>query len=82
LVAIGLFKKFPAIKRVKSALVFVVSNEFVRTEHTVDDIPKYIKKPAQVVQRIEAAISNNVWNPVEGPLCRFCPVKTCEFNRS
>lgn len=82
LVAIGLFKKFPAIKRVKSALVFVVSNELVRTEHIVEHTSRYIEKPAQVVQRIEAAISNNVWNPIEGPLCRFCPVRTCEFNRS
>lgn len=82
LVAIGLFKKFPAIKRVKSALVFVVSNELVRTEHVVEHVSRYIEKPAQVVQRIEAAISNNVWNPIEGPLCRFCPVRTCEFNRS
>jgi hypothetical protein len=82
LVAIGIFKKFPAIKRVKSALAFVVSNEFVKAEHVVDDIPGYIDKPAKSVQRIEAAISNNVWNPVQGPLCRFCPVRTCEFNRS
>ena len=82
LVAIGLFKKFPAIKRVKSALVFVVSNELVRTEHIVEHTSRYIEKPAQVVQRIEAAISSNVWNPIEGPLCRFCPVRTCEFNRS
>jgi hypothetical protein len=82
LVAIGLFKKFPAIKRVKSALVFVVSNELVRTEHVVEHTSRYIEKPAQVVQRIEAAISSNVWNPIEGPLCRFCPVRTCEFNRS
>ena len=82
LVAIGIFKKFPTIKRVKSALAFVVSNEFVKAEHVVEDIPKYIEKPAQSVQRIEAAISNNVWNPVQGPLCRFCPVTSCEFNRS
>lgn len=82
LVAIGIFKKFPAIKRVKSALAFVVSNEFVKAEHVVDDIPRYIEKPAKSVQRIETALQTNVWNPVQGPLCRFCPVRTCEFNRS
>ena len=82
LVAVGLFKKFPKIKRIKSALLFVVSNEFVRTEHVVDEIPKYLEKPSQSVARIEAALANNVWNPVQGPLCRFCPVKNCEFNRS
>ena len=82
LVAVGLFKKFPEIQRVKSALIFVVSNDLVRAEHVVEDVPKYIEKPAQTVARIEAAISNNVWNPVQGPLCKFCPVHECEFNRS
>lgn len=82
LVAVGLFKKFPHVKRIKSALIFVVSNEFVKTEHVVEDIPRYIEKPAQGVARIEAALGNGVWNPVQGPLCRFCPVRTCEFNRS
>lgn len=82
LVAVGIFKKFPAIKRVKSALAFVVSNEFVKAEHVADEIPKYMDKPSKAVQRIEAAISNNVWNPIQGPLCKFCPVRMCEFNRS
>lgn len=82
LVAVGVFAKFPQIKRVKSALLFVVSNEMVKAEHHVEMVPKYIEAPARDVARIEAAISNNVWNPVQGPLCKFCPVKYCEYNRS
>ena len=34
LVAVGIFAHFPKIKRVKSALVFVVSKEFRSEEHT------------------------------------------------
>lgn len=82
LVAVGIFKHFPNIVRVKSALAFVVSKEFVKAEHHVEMVPKYIEKPAQDVARIEAAIKNGVWNPVQGPLCKFCAVKSCEFNRS
>lgn len=82
LVAVGVFAKFPQIKRVKSALLFVVSNEIVKAEHHADMIPKYIEASAKDVARIEAAISNNVWNPVAGPLCKFCSVKYCEYNRS
>ena len=82
LVAVGIFAHFPKIKRVKSALVFVVSKEFVKAEHHVEMVPKYMEKPRQDVARIEAALENGVWNPVEGPLCRFCPVKDCDFNRS
>ena len=82
LVACGLFAKFPEIKRVKSALIFVVSKEFVKAEHHREMMPKYIERPTQDVERIEAALKNNVWNAVEGPLCKFCAVKQCEFNRS
>jgi hypothetical protein len=82
LVAIGIFKHFPNIVRVKSALAFVVSKEFVQVEHHVEMVPKYIEKPAQDVARIEAALVNGVWNPVQGPLCKFCAVKDCEYNRS
>ena len=82
LVAIGIFKHFPNIVRVKSALAFVVSKEFVQAEHHVEMVPKYIEKPAQDVARIEAAIENGVWNPIQGPLCKFCAVKDCEYNRS
>ena len=82
LVAVGLFAHFRKLERIKSALVFVVSKEFVKTEHHREMIPKYMEKPAQDVARIEAALVNGVWNPIQGPLCKFCHVKTCEYNRS
>jgi hypothetical protein len=82
LVATGVFAHFPQVNRVKSALVFVVSKEFVKAQHHREMIPKYIEKPRQDVARIEAALDNGVWNPVQGPLCRFCAVKQCEYNKS
>jgi hypothetical protein len=82
LVATGIFAKFPKIERIKSALLFVVSKEFVKAEHHAEMVPKYVEKPARDVARIEAALENGVWNPVQGPLCRFCSVKQCEYNRS
>ena len=82
LVAAGLFAKFPQITRVKSALIFVVSKEFVKATHYREMLPKYLEKPARDVARIEAALENGVWNPVSGPLCKFCAVKQCEYNRS
>jgi hypothetical protein len=82
LVACGLFAKFPEIKRVRSALLFVVSKEFVKAEHHAEMMLKYIEKPSQDVARIEAALKNGVWNPIQGPLCKFCSVKECEYNRN
>jgi len=82
LVACGLFAKFPEIRKVRSALLFVVSKEFVKAEHHAEMLIKYMESPARDVARIEAALDNGVWNPVQGPLCRFCSVRECEYNRS
>jgi hypothetical protein len=82
LVAAGIFAKFPKINRVKSALIFTVSKEFVRAEHHREMMTKYLEKPTKDVARIEAALENGVWNPSSGPLCKFCAVKQCEYNRS
>ena len=82
LVACGLFAKFPEIRKVRSALLFVVSKEFVKAEHHAEMLIKYMESPARDVARIEAALDNGVWNPVQGPLCKFCSVRECEYNRS
>jgi hypothetical protein len=82
LVATAIFKKYPKIKKIKSALLFVVSKEFVKATHHAEMVAKYMEKPSQDVARIEAALENGVWNPVSGPLCKFCAVKQCEYNRS
>ena len=82
LVATAIFKKYPQIKKVKSALLFVVSKEFIKAEHNRNDVKKYLEQPTKDVARIEAALENGVWNPIQGPLCKFCAVKSCEYNRS
>jgi hypothetical protein len=82
LIAAAIFAKYPKIKKIKSALLFVVSKEFVKATHHAEMVAKYMEKPSQDVARIEAALENGVWNPVSGPLCRFCAVKQCEYNRS
>ena len=82
LVACGLFAKYPKINKVKSALIFTVSKEFVKADHHREMLLKYVEKPSQDVARIEAALENGVWNPISGPLCKFCSVKQCEYNRS
>lgn len=80
--AVAVFAHFPNIVRVKSALLFVVSNEFVKKNHERAGTKEYIQPAVVGVNRLTKAIETGVWNPITGPLCRFCPVKTCEHNRS
>lgn len=82
LVAAAIFAKFPKIKKIKSALLFVVSKEFVKADHIQEQQLHYMAQVTPDVERIEAAIRTNVWNPITGPLCKFCAVKQCEHNSS
>jgi hypothetical protein len=81
-VAAGIFAKFPQVKKIKSALVFVVSKEFVKADHDKEKELHYVAQVMPDIIRIESALKTNVWNPVSGPLCKFCAVKDCEYNRS
>jgi hypothetical protein len=58
-------------------LLFVSCNEFVRRTHTRNDSKTYIEPFEYDVMRIEEALQSGVWNAVSGPLCGWCPVKTC-----
>lgn len=81
LLAAATFLHFPEVLEIKSALAFVVSNEFVRKEHDRVMRHKYLDAMKPELDRLEAAIENKVWNPISGPLCKFCPVKTCVHNK-
>lgn len=80
--AVAVFAHFPAVSKIKSALLFVVSNEFVRKEHEAISRDEYIKPAITDIDRLKKAKETGVWNPISGPLCKFCPVRSCEHNRS
>jgi|TARA_Y100000401_G_C8303031_1_gene215317 hypothetical protein len=81
LMAGAVFVNFPEVKVIKSALSFVVCNGFIKKEHTVDMYESYLSVFDEVLDRIEVAHDTGVWNAVEGGLCGFCPVTSCEHNR-
>lgn len=81
LLAGAVFINFPEVKKIKSALSFVICDGFVAKEHTADMYKSYINVFDEALERIEVAGNEGVWNPVDGPLCGFCPVISCEHNR-
>ena len=81
ILAAALFTHFPQIKKVKSALAFVVSNEFIHKEHFADMRDSYFATFEPELDRLTAAEESGVWNTNTGPLCKFCPVHHCEHNR-
>jgi len=81
LLAGAVFTHYPKIMEIKSALLFVVSNEIVKKKHEFMMQTSYLNSMEPELTRLEAAIKTNVWNPVSSPLCKFCPVSSCAHNR-
>lgn len=79
--AAALFTHFPEVKKIKSALAFVVSGEFIHKEHYVEMRDSYFATFDESLDRLAGAQESGVWNANTGPLCRFCPVVSCEHNR-
>jgi len=64
-----------------SALLFIVKNDMVKMSMARDDADKHWWEYRERTARLEASFANDVWNPNQTPLCGWCPVKTCEFNK-
>lgn len=79
LMALAVFKHFPHVKHVAGALVFVVSDEFVKDQYAHDKAPIYWQKWLRDTSRLEASVKNRVWNKTPNFTCRgWCPVRDCE----
>ena len=63
LMSLMVFKHFPHIRKVNSALLFVVKNSMVKHSMTVDEADAEWWRYRERVAKIEASVSNDVWNP-------------------
>lgn len=50
--------------------------------YELSDVSKTWDKISKRVSEMEHRLKMERWDKQEGPLCKWCPVKTCEFNRS
>jgi len=82
LMAAATFVHYPKLKELKSALAFVVTNDLIKKIHKREDMLSYMGVFSDELERLAVAHESGVWNPVSGPLCKFCPVTSCEFNKS
>jgi len=81
LMSIMVFKHYPHIREVKSALLFVVKEDMVKHSMSIEEADAEWWKYRERVGRIAASMDADVWNPTRTPLCGWCPVKSCEFHK-
>jgi len=80
LMSLMVFQHFPHIRKVNSALLFIVKEDMVRLQMQREQAQAFWTKYRERTGRLEASFENDVWNPTSSPLCRWCPVKTCEYH--
>jgi hypothetical protein len=80
LMSLMVFQHFPHIRKVNSALLFIVKEDMVRLQMQREQAQAFWTKYRERTGRLEASFENGVWNPSSSPLCRWCPVRDCEFN--
>ena len=78
LLAAATFAHYPQVKRIKSALIFVVCNDFVKKHHVIEDAKKYVAPFKFDLERLDSAMVTGTWNANSSALCPYCPVKTCQ----
>jgi hypothetical protein len=81
LMSIMVFEHFPHIRKVNSALLFIVKNSMNKMTMLREDKDKHWWTYRERTAKLEACFAADNWNPTQTPLCGYCPVITCEFNR-
>jgi len=81
LLSLLVFKHFPNVKKIKAALLFLVSQDLVKAKYTEEQQSAAWIRWLDIVKSLEAAMKVDVWNPKPNFTCRkFCAVKDCEHN--
>lgn len=80
LMSLMVFAHFPHIRKVNSALLFIVKDDMVKMQMQRDQADAAWAKYRERVGRLEQSYANDVWNPTQTPLCKWCQVTGCEFN--
>jgi len=81
LMSLMAFAHFPNVNKIKAGLLFVMHGSFVTEEYTREEMDKSWAKFNGPLGRLDNSYDNNVWPPNPTPLCKYCPVKSCDFNR-
>ena len=80
LMSLMVFAHYPHIRKVNSALLFIVKNDMVKHQMLREEADAAWWRYRERTAKLEASFANNVWNPNQTPLCGWCPCTDCEFH--
>ena len=74
------FYHFPKIKNIKACLLFMVKNRIIKETYERKDLEKLWERFEINLYKLRQSFASGTWNPNPTPLCKWCPVESCEYN--
>lgn len=81
LMSLMTYAHFPEVTKIKAGLVFVAHNVFIDEEYDRDQSETMWKEFLPDLERLKMSHEHNKWPENPTPLCGWCPVNTCQFNK-
>jgi hypothetical protein len=81
LMSLMVFANFPDVQVVKGGLLFVMHGAFITEEYNRNQIDDSWGHFTPLLARLDNSYKADTWVPNPTGLCRFCAVKSCEFNK-
>lgn len=81
LMSLMTYAHFPAIHHIKAGLLFVAHNAFVNEVYHRDQSEDMWKDFLPDLERLKLSYDNDKWPENPNPLCGWCPVTACQFNK-
>lgn len=81
LMALMAFAHFPQLQKIKGGLLFVMHNAFITDAYERDQTEELWSAFQGDLFRLTNSYENNMWPANPTPLCGWCPVATCEFQK-
>lgn len=81
LMSLMTYAHFPEVQKIKAGLLFVAHNTFIDEEYERDQSEELWKDFLPDLERLKLSYDNDKWPENPTPLCGWCPVNTCQFNK-
>jgi CRISPR/Cas system-associated exonuclease Cas4 (RecB family) len=81
LMSLMTYAHFPEVQHIKAGLLFVAHNTFIDETYHRDDSEDLWKDFLPDLERLKLSHESDKWPENPTPLCGWCPVTTCQFQK-
>lgn len=81
LMSLMTYAHFPKVEHIKAGLLFVAHNTFINEVYHRDQSEDLWKDFLPDLERLKLSYDNDKWPENPTPLCGWCPVTTCQFQK-